>query len=81
MQISESSKEELIKRFYDFPVWIVATAWVYAVSLNKFGVDVSKAWETVTQKRSELDLAYRRGIQDEREKWNREGKNDLCKAD
>ena len=69
--VSDSAKQELIKRFEDFPVQIIAMAWVYAVGLNKFGVDLSKEWETVTQKRSELDLAYRQGRMRERERWEK----------
>ena len=67
--VSEDTKEELIKQFRGLPTWIVACAFVYAVGLNKFGVDVSKEWKTVTEKRSELDLAYRRGRRDEQERW------------
>lgn len=66
-RISEDAKEELIERFNKFPVQVVATAWVYAVALNEFGVDVSKAWETVTEQRSALNLAYLKGRSVERE--------------
>ena len=61
VEIDEKFKDDLIERFRDFPVWVIALAWNYALGLNKFGVDLSKEWENVTQKRSEVDLAYRMG--------------------
>lgn len=66
---TDESRKDFIKRFEGFPDCVIATAWVYAVGLTKFGVDLSKEWQTVTQKRAELDLAYRKGRQDEREHW------------
>ena len=66
---TDEARREFIKRFDGFPDQVIATAWVYAVGLTKFGVDLSEEWATVTQKRSELYLAYRQGRIDERKRW------------
>ena len=68
---TDEARREFIKRFDGFPDQVIATAWVYAVGLTKFGVDLSEEWATVTQKRSELDLAYRQGRIDERKRWQK----------
>jgi len=67
--ISESDKEKLIKRLLEYPVPVIAMAFVYATSLSKFGVDVSKEWTTATEQKEALDLAYTQGRHDEREIW------------
>lgn len=66
---TDEARREFIKRFEDFPDQVIAMAWAYAVGLTKFSVDLSKEWATVTHKRADLDLAYRRGVHDERQKW------------
>ena len=73
--LSEDAKMELIKRFEEFPPQVVAMAWLYAVGINKFGVDLSKEWETVTQKRADLDMAYRQGGFDEQKRWRKTEEN------
>ena len=69
VEFTEEARREFIKCFDGFSDQVIAAAWVYAVGLTKFGIDLSKEWTTLTQKRSELDFAYRQGRHDEREKW------------
>lgn len=71
---TDEARKEFIKRFEGFPDQVIAMAWVYAVGLTKFGIDLSEEWATVTQKRAALDLAYRRGRLDEQQKWREKAK-------
>lgn len=63
----DKRKRLLIKEFEKLPACIVATAYVYADSLNRFGVDVTKEWKTAVEQRAALDQAYMQGRQYERE--------------
>lgn len=59
-------------------VYNLATA--YAISLNKYGVDISGKLETATQNEYAMNKAYMRGRQDERErfdKWREEFGTDI----
>ena len=68
--------EKLIEQFYAFPDWVVGAAYLYADSLVKYGVDVTKIWETVSAQKAALDEAYKRGRMDEAARWQKaiEGK-------
>lgn len=68
-RIDEDVKKQLIEQLNGFPTHIVSAAFVYATALNKFGVDVSKEWRTLTEQRCACDFAYRQGRLDEQRRW------------
>ena len=51
----------LLDKLRALPDQVIACALVYAYSLCKYGVDVSKEWRTVTVQKEALDRAYTQG--------------------
>lgn len=55
----ESNK--LIEELSKMPPMVIATAYLYAVNLNMYGVNVTEKWLTATQNSSALEKAYNEG--------------------
>ena len=43
---------------------VVGTAYLYAKNYVKYGVDVTKAWDTATEQTAALEIAYHKGACD-----------------
>lgn len=71
MERVERDKRIILEEIGKMPNYVIAAAYVYAKILDEYGADVRQAWETVTEQKVALDMAYRRGRQDEADRWNR----------
>lgn len=52
--------DELLK----MPTMVVETAYLYAMNITSYGVDVTEKWLTATQNASAMERAYRKGYYD-----------------
>ena len=61
-------KQAMIRALADMPQIVVSIAFAYAQSMISCGVDISEKWETVTQQKAALEMAYQRGRYDEQKR-------------
>ena len=67
--LTNDARMEFIKGFEGFSDQVIVTAFAYADSLTKCGVDVSAKWQTVTAQWDALNRAYIQGRADEAARW------------
>ena len=63
-QIQNYERKKLIEELSKMPPMVVATAYLYAMNFELYGVDVTKEWVTATQNASALSRAYEKGYYD-----------------
>lgn len=64
-----TDKEYMLGKLYDEPDMVIATAYMYAVNMCKFGKDVTEKWTTAIAQSMALDDAYVRGRIDSDNEW------------
>lgn len=57
----DGKKDFMVSELAKLPEMVVATAYVYAVNMSKYGVDVANAWLTAVQQSEALTRAYEKG--------------------
>jgi hypothetical protein len=60
-QIQDYETKKLIEELSKMPPMVIATAYLYAMNFELYGVDVTKEWVTATQNASALSKAYTKG--------------------
>lgn len=60
-QVAEEYKHDIVGQLAE----------MYAVILDRYGVDITGKWETATQNTHAINQAYMRGRQDERDKFDK----------
>ena len=67
IDIPDDDKEKinLMMRLAKEDTYVLCQAYLYAVNLARYGVDVTEKWETATQQSASLHRAYIRGRYDE----------------
>ena len=60
-QIQDYERKKLIEELSKMPPMVIATAYLYAMNFELYGVDVTKEWVTATQNASALSRAYEKG--------------------
>lgn len=63
-RIDEKKASAMLYELSKMPLIIIGTAYLYAKNYVRYGVDVTKAWDTATEQTVALDIAYHMGICD-----------------
>lgn len=64
-----TDKEYMLAKLSEESDMVIATAYVYAVNMRKFGRDVTEKWLTAVTQSMALDEAYVRGRCDSDNEW------------
>ena len=75
-----TDKERMLASLAEESDMVIATAYVYAVNILKFGKDVTEKWMTAVEQSMALDEAYVRGRCDSDNEW-RERLTKPCKME
>lgn len=73
-------KEYMLDKLSEESDMVIATAYLYAVNMCKFGKDVTEKWMTAVTQSMALDEAYVRGRIDSDNEW-RERLTKPCKME
>ena len=59
-----SKEKQMIEELSKMSPMVISTAYLYALNCTRYGVDITKKWETTVQNARALELAYREGYHD-----------------
>jgi len=60
----KDKKQIMLDELAKEPGVVIAMAYMYAKTFVRYGVDITKAWETTTQQKEILEEAYNKGYAD-----------------
>ena len=62
--VQDAQKKQMLKDLAEHPTIVIATAYLYALHYNLYGIDISKEWDTVVKQSQALEEAYNKGYYD-----------------
>jgi len=62
--VQDAQKKQMLKDLAEHSTMVIATAYLYALHYNLYGIDVSKEWDTVIKQSQALEEAYNKGYYD-----------------
>lgn len=68
-------EKQLLDELLKMTTMVIETAYLYAINITSYGVDVTEKWLTATQNASAMERAYRKGYYNALQKAESEDKD------